>query len=146
MKIDNTISLVSSLREVVNRAFIEEMEKEGMVGLVPSHGSVLTMLFNDEELSKGAIAEGIRRDKSTVTTLVNKLIKNGYVKTRKNPKDSRSVLVSLTEKGKALEPGTWLISERIFKSLFADITEEERKAFRMVLMKLLENMRTEYGE
>jgi len=146
MKIDNTISLVSSLREVVNRAFIEEMEKEGMVGLVPSHGSVLSMLFRQEELSKGAIADGIRRDKSTVTTLINKLIKHGYVKTRKNPEDSRSILVSLTEKGKELEAGTWCISERIFETLFLDISDEERESFRTVLMKLISNMQDVYDK
>lgn len=140
MKIDNTISLISNLRESINRALIYEMQKVGIDGLVPSHGDILSQLFKHGELPKSQIAENIRRDKSTVTTLINKLIKYDYVKTRKNPEDSRSSLVSLTERGESLKPDVMLISERIFESLFANIDDEERQAFRSTLMKMLDNM------
>lgn len=140
MKIDNTLSLVSNLREAINRALVEEMNKQGIEGLVPSHGDILTRLFQHGEMPKSQIAMTIQKDKSTVTTLINKLKKLDYVKTRKNPEDSRSILVSLTDKGKALKPSFMLISERVFGALFKEIEEEERQAFRKTLKKMLENM------
>jgi len=118
---------------------VNEMEALGMDGLVPSHGDILVELFKNEEMPKSQIADNIHRDRSTVTTLVNKLIKFGYVETRKNPEDSRSVLVSLTAKGVDLKSGVMEISESIFKTLYADIDDEERRIFREVLMKIEQN-------
>jgi len=139
MKIDNTISLISRVRENLNRMLVNEMEALGMDGLVPSHGDILVELFKHGEMSKSQIADNISRDRSTVTTLVNKLIKFGYVETRKNPEDSRSVLVFLTAKGADLKSGIMEISENIFETLYADINDEERRIFRKVLMKMEQN-------
>lgn len=140
MKIDNTLKLISSLREEINKSLVSEMNKVGIEGLVPSHGDILSKLFQNGEMPKSQIAESIKKDKSTVTTLINKLIKYGYVQTRKNPEDSRSILVSMTEKGLGLRPEVTVISERIFESLFTDINDDEREAFRNTLMKMIQNM------
>ncbi|WP_430885773.1 MarR family winged helix-turn-helix transcriptional regulator [Fusibacter sp. JL216-2] len=140
MKIDNTLSLVSNLRESINRALVKEMNTQGIEGLVTSHGDILTKLFKHGELPKSQIAVSIQKDKSTVTTLINKLISLDYVQTRKNPQDSRSILVSLTDKGRALKPSFMEISERVFEALFKDIDEREKQAFRKTLKKMLENM------
>tara|TARA_Y100001933_G_C18978657_1_gene555768 strand:+ start:349 stop:780 length:432 start_codon:yes stop_codon:yes gene_type:complete len=140
MKIDNTLSLISSLRASINRALVKEMSKEGIEGLVPSHGDILTKLFKNGEMSKSQIAASIEKDKSTVTTLINKLKSLNYVKTRKNPADSRSILVSLTDKGLDLKPSFMMISERVFEALFKNIEEKEKQAFRKTLKKMLENM------
>lgn len=85
MKIDNTLSLVSNLRESINRALVKEMNTQGIEGLVTSHGDILTKLFKHGELPKSQIAVSIQKDKSTVTTLINKLISLDYVQTRKKP-------------------------------------------------------------
>ncbi len=135
MKIDNTLSLVSNLRESINRALVKEMNTQGIEGLVTSHGDILTKLFKHGELPKSQIAVSIQKDKSTVTTLINKLISLDYVQTRKNPQDSRSILVSLTDKGRALKPSFMEISERVFEALFKDIDEREKQAFRKTLKK-----------
>ncbi len=141
MKIDNTLSLVSNLRESINRALVKEMNTQGIEGLVTSHGDILTKLFKHGELPKSQIAVSIQKDKSTVTTLINKLISLDYVQTRKNPQDSRSILVSLTDKGRALKPSFMEISERVFEALFKDIDEREKQAFRKTLKKCLKTWR-----
>ena len=50
------------------------------------------------------IAKEIKKEKSTVTTLVGKLEKFGYISLKKSDEDSRSTIVSLTEKGNQLVP------------------------------------------
>jgi len=140
MKIDNSLSLISKVREKINKRLIDEMALLGMEGLVPSHGEILMQLFRNDEMPKSQIADNINKDRSTVTTLINKLLKFGYVQTRKNPEDSRSSLVSLTEKGRALKPGVMKISEKVFETLYADIDDEEREVFRKVLTKMNQNM------
>ncbi len=140
MKIDNTISRIGKVKEKVNKRLIDDMAEMGLEGLVTSHGEILSQLFNNDEMPKSQIADNINRDRSTVTTLINKLVNYGYVKTRKNPEDSRSTLVSLTDKGKGLEKGVTDISIRLYETLFADIEDEEREVFKKVLDQMYENL------
>ena len=56
------------------------------------------------------LAKQVHRTKSTVTALVEKLERNGYVLRIPDPEDSRGVLVRLTDKGRALEPAFEAIS------------------------------------
>lgn len=137
---DNTIHLIGRIREKTNNFIITELGKLGMNGVVPSHGDILATLFQYKELTMTEIANKIHRDRSTVTTLVNKLIKLGYVETKKNPEDSRSSLVYLTQKGKELEPDFKRISNMIFEIEYKDISEEEKQIFQNVLKKIYENL------
>jgi len=59
------------------------MAKRNIKGLVTSHGDILYALFQKRTLTMKEIAEGIEKDKSTVTALVNKLIAHGYVQKEK---------------------------------------------------------------
>ena len=45
----------------------------------------------------------INKDKSTITALVNKLIKMGYVEKKSEPADSRISLIALNQKGHGIE-------------------------------------------
>ena len=56
--------------------FIENKLKENDLNdLIPTHGNILTALYeSDKKLTMKEIAKKIGKDKSTVTSLVNKLI------------------------------------------------------------------------
>lgn len=140
MKADNTIYLIGRIREKANNIIIRELEQLGMTGVVPSHGDILMNLFKHKELTMTEISNKIHRDRSTVTTLVNKLMKLGYVISKKNPEDSRSSLVYLTQKGKELEKDIIRISELLFETVYKDIDEEEKQIFRRVLKKIYNNI------
>ena len=77
MRYDNTINLISRIREVSNIFIVSELEKMGMKGIAPSHGGIIAILIEHRELTMTEIAEKINKDRSTVTTLVKKLNKIG---------------------------------------------------------------------
>ena len=79
--------------------------------LVPSHGEILFRLFNDGPQTMSSMAKTIKRDPSTITTLVNKLIKYDFIKLVENQCDMRSKLIVLTNKGEAFEKEFTKISE-----------------------------------
>lgn len=139
MKIDNSIFLIGRIRENVNNFIVKELEELGIKGVVPSHGDILVSLFKQEEMTMTEIANKIHRDRSTVTTLVNKLMKLGYIKSKKNPEDSRSSIIYLTTKGKALEKDFKEISDKIFQKEYKGIDESEKEIFYRVLNKIHEN-------
>ena len=83
------------------------------------------------------LAHRVRRTKSTVTTLADKLERGGYIRRIPNPADSRSTLVELTEKGQALGPTFLRISEGLQALVARNLTPEELNTLNTLLEKCL---------
>lgn len=139
MRSEDIISLVSRIREFANTFITDEMNKYGVEGLAVSHGDIIFSLLNNEKLTMKEIAEKIEKDKSTVTALVNKLIKQGYIEKTKDILDNRVVFVTLTEKGKSLEPMFNKISEELISKVYEGISENEKEELLKTLIKIKNN-------
>ncbi len=129
-------SKISGIRHKINTYLQHRLEELGCKGLVTSHGEILFRLFNYGPLTMSQMAKTIKRDPSTVTTLVNKLRKYDFITLVENQQDMRSKLIVLTPKGEAFEKEFNKISEDLNKNLLAGISENEQK----VLLKILDKM------
>jgi DNA-binding MarR family transcriptional regulator len=85
------------------------------------------------------IAERIDRDKSTVTALVDKLVRLGYVAKERDSEDTRVVYVTLTEKGDELRPIFEEISSHVIGVFYKDISENEKEELLRILNQLYNN-------
>lgn len=139
---DNTISLISKTRKIANQFIMSEMERNKIEGLVPSHGEIILLLLSKQELTMTEISTAIHKERSTVTALIEKLKKYGYVQTKKSPNCGRTTLVYLTEKGEQLEKVFQTVSESLTDSYKQGISEEDLKTCREVLKKICENLST----
>ncbi len=139
MKTDNTIYTIGRINEKANKFLLNKLARIGFWDVAPSHGDVLVALFKHKELPMTEIANNIHRDRSTVTTLINKLIKLGYVLSKKDPQDSRSNIIFLTEKGKSFEPHFNEISQSLYEIEYKGISAEEKEIFQSVLKKIYDN-------
>jgi len=91
-------------------------------------------------LPMSEIGRIIDKDKSTITALVNKLIKRGYVEKKSEPADSRISLIALTRKGMALKPHFQLIAQKLRAQSYKGITDDERETLVNLLTKLNTNL------
>lgn len=139
METKDIISLISKVRESANRFIIGEMNRWGVTGLVPSHGDIIFALLKSETLTMKDLSERIGKDKSTVTALVDKLLKLGYVEKTRDTKDSRVIFVTLTDKGRALKPMFDAISKDLMGLVYRDISSEEKEALMYTLLKIYHN-------
>lgn len=121
--------------------FLESQIKEKEIeGLIPSHGNILTNLYEyQDKMTMKEIARRIGRDKSTVTSLVNKLEEFGYITKVNCNKDRRTVYLELTEKGLEMEEKYRKISEEVVSRAYADFAEEEKEELLRLLKKLNNN-------
>ena len=134
----NYLSIFSNaakLRAMGNTYIVDSLEKAGLKGIVPSHGDVLMLLFEKGACNMSELARGVKRTKSTMRVLVDKLEKEGYVSKSADPSDSRGVLVELTEKGRALEPVFHNISKGLNELVAKKLTREEIVFLDQVLQK-----------
>lgn len=139
MEAKDIISLISKVRDSANSFIEAEMSKWGIEGLATSHGDILFALLKNEKLTMKELAEKIDKDKSTVTALVDKLIKQGYALKTRDTEDNRVVFVTLTEKGKELEPMFDAISQKLFSTVYKDISESEKEELLITLTKIKNN-------
>lgn len=140
MNTNDVVSLISKIREKANRFIVSAMTKYGIEGIVTSHGDIINALFNNPRLTMAEIAGKIGRDKSTVTTLVDKLVRFGYVAKERDTEDTRVVYVTLTPKGSELKPIFNTISREVLNALYFDISENEKEELIRILNKIYKNL------
>ncbi|WNR42703.1 MarR family winged helix-turn-helix transcriptional regulator [Paenibacillus roseipurpureus] len=133
---DRIISILAKIIRSSNKWIEEELHQAGVEGLAPSHGDILFRLYKSESLQMNQIASLIRRDKSTVTVLVNKLIKLGYVSKQQDTSDSRISHICLTPKGKELEPIYEDISRRLIDKVYENFNPDEKEQLMNLLSKI----------
>ncbi len=136
----DTISLISRIRENANKFICSELETNGIKGIVPSHGDIMAVLFKYSKCTMKELASNIHRTKATLTVLVDKLEKIGYVKREKSSDDSRVTYITLTEKGIALKPIFEKISEKLNNLVFKNISEQEEEVLHKLLEKINKNL------
>ncbi|KDR96308.1 DNA-binding transcriptional regulator, MarR family [Peptoclostridium litorale DSM 5388] len=121
--------------------FIEKKLKEkGLDDLIPSHGNVLTALYeNGGRLTMKEIAKRIGKDKSTVTPLVEKLLKLGYVEKEKSQNDKRVTYIKLTAKGRQIESKYDQISGDVYDVAYRGFSDDEKEIFLGLLKRLNDN-------
>ena len=131
------LSLVSKIHEKGNRFIIEELKNNGAEGLVPSHGDILVCLYKNGKMTMKDIANSIHRTKPTVTVLVDKLEKLGYIKREASDEDSRSTNIVLTQKGEGFKVIFEKISKELNKMLYKNLSPEESELIEKLLRKVL---------
>ncbi|MBW1800688.1 MAG: MarR family transcriptional regulator [Deltaproteobacteria bacterium] len=139
MKTEGIISLISTIRDKANRFIFHELKARGITDIVPAHGGIFVHLFRNRELPMGEIARLIDRDKSTVTTLVEKLVKLGYLKREKDPDDHRVTIVRLTKEGKVLEADFENISKELLKCVYTGFSDQEKEMAIQLLARIKSN-------
>ena len=64
---------------------------------------VLCTLWERDGLSIGGIADTLALESSTITPLIRRLVAAGFVVRRRNERDDRQVLISLTDAGREMQ-------------------------------------------
>jgi MarR family transcriptional regulator, organic hydroperoxide resistance regulator len=133
------IGYIGKIRDKASAFLMKELKVHNMKGISPSHGDILWVLLTHDKLPMKEIAALINRDKSTVTTLVNKLIDFGYARKMADANDSRISIITLTPKGKALRKDVWDISKNLRKKAYQGLTQEDKETLMRLLVKIFSN-------
>jgi DNA-binding MarR family transcriptional regulator len=139
---NQVLSKISKVRELAYAMIERDLLSDSFEGVLPSHGNILHLLFrNQKPIPVTEIVQQTGKAKSTVTSNLKTLEKYGYIAKTVNPKDTRSILISLTEKGKQLLPLFETISERVRDVFYQNLTPEEKQAFLQTLEKIEKNLK-----
>ena len=137
---DNTAHTIAQIRKRINDFILSRLAEEGIRELAPSHGSILVVLYHEGPQPMAVLSERIERDKSTLTVLVRKLEKLGYISREADPEDSRVSIIHLTEKGFQFRALFERISEELADRIWGDTPEKDRKRTAAELSRMLDRL------
>lgn len=139
MRHEQIISLISKIRHDANNLILRELENRGIKDIVPSHGDILVRLFRIDSIPMSELADAINKKKNTVTTLVDKLVRIGYVTKASDPDDNRITLVRLTPKGLSLRKAFDDVSDSLLKTVYKGMDKNEKDTVIKLLLKINSN-------
>lgn len=131
------ISIISDIRELGRSFILKKLTENGINDLDVSHGNILTLLYSNEKLQMKELSKKIKRGKSTVTVLISKLLKNGYIKKEQSTVDKRIFYISLTEKSEKLRPLFFEISDELNLKFSNILTDQEGQVFLDISRKIV---------
>ncbi len=134
---DQLCFAVYSTNIAINRLYRPVLDR---LGLTYPQYLVLSTLWGSDGQTVGAIADRLSLESSTITPLLKRLEAAGFVTRQRNPEDERQVIVSLTDRGRAMRQDSKCLTETLLERSglpVADIVRMNREmsAFRDVLMK-----------
>ncbi|MFW5784893.1 MAG: MarR family winged helix-turn-helix transcriptional regulator [Chitinispirillaceae bacterium] len=99
----------------------------------------LLALADNEGITQDGLAKIFRVDKATVARGLSKLESQGYVVRVSDPRDRRSYLIEVTQKGKELCPEIRSILDTWENHLTCGLSGTEKEQFRKLLFRVARN-------
>jgi DNA-binding MarR family transcriptional regulator len=116
------------------------------LGLYRGQPPVLEALAEREGLTHGELAERLEITPATVTKMLQRMERAGFLVRRPDPDDLRVSRVYLTDAGRAVWAQIPRIWEQSEAETFAGFTPEERMLLRRFLLDIRKNLRVATGE
>lgn len=130
---DRLIYLISK----VYQRLITKLQKsylENGIEVTPIQGMLLFFLLKNDGSSLTQISQGLMLENPTVTGLIDRLEKSGYVKRSDHPTDRRIYLVYLTRKGTLAAKKALPIVKGLNEQIKEDYSETEIESFKKILI------------
>lgn len=122
------------------KRYIASMLRQHGVPLTPEQFMLIDLLWNEGEMTQQQLANQLKKDKNSVTMLVDAIESKGLVVRRQNTLDRRSNTVVLTDKALELKEMAKQKGISILDGMLEGISEEELHSFLNTLRLLNQNM------
>lgn len=130
---------MAKIRQVGGR-IAERMLREYNIEITAAQGRIMFALWQQDGVSINELAKKTQLGKSTLTSMLDRLEKMGYVKRRRSGQDRRKILIRRTKKDRALEGKYVEVSQQMTKLYYKDFSKNEIDRFEKDLARILNNL------
>ena len=109
-------------------------------GLTYTQYVVFLVLWENDGITVGGLCERLMLDNGTVSPLLKKMQQAGYIDRKRSEEDDRVVVITLTDKGRALQEQVKDVQEKV--ACCIDMPPEKAGMLYGLLYELLENCNT----
>ena len=130
---------MAKIRQVSGRIF-ERMLKDYDVEINSAQGRIMFALWQEDGISINELAKKTQLKKSTLTSMLDRLERMGYIERQHCRKDRRKILILRTSKDKDLEKEYVRLSQEHTKIFFRGFSEDQMDRFEGDLKRILKNL------
>ncbi len=116
------------------------------LGLYRGQPPVLWALWEQEGLTHTALAERLHVTPATMTKMLQRMEKAGFLVRRPDAEDQRVSRVYLTKAGRAIQTKVQSVWRTMETETFAEFSAQERDTLRGFLLRIRENLMQATGE
>ncbi|GAA0102336.1 hypothetical protein UT300012_30510 [Paraclostridium bifermentans] len=131
--------LINATDKIIMNNFVRKLKNNG-INITFEQFTILTMLWDNENLCQYNLAQLTNRDQASTSRLINTLIKNELIIRQCCPSDKRINRIKLTEKGQLLKAPVESIARECFEEAVNGISKEEIEQGMKFLTKISENL------
>ena len=132
--------LIAKVHQVAGRIFARLLKDHGIEEISPPLGRVLFVLWQEDGIPIGELAKRTSLEKSTLTTLLDRLEASGFAERVRSEEDRRVVLVRRTAKDRSRQRAYEEVSEKMNRLFYAGLSVQEIDRFEETLRRLLANL------
>jgi len=135
---DATKHICFNIGRVMRRVYDHYEQRLAEFHLTPPQYFVFNALCMGDGITAGELGERVHLDGSTLTGILDRMERSGYVERRPNPADRRSVLINLTGKGHEVAPRILEFADELDAKLREPFSSREIEIFECVLKAIAE--------
>jgi len=131
--------LMAKIRQVGERIFVRRL-KQHDIEINPAQGRIMFALWQKDSIPINELAKKTQLKKSTLTSMLDKLEKMGYIRRQYSKTDRRKILIKRTEKDRAMEKKYVEVSEEMTRLFYKGLSKSEIYRFEKDLKLILNNL------
>ena len=139
-------TLISQIHQISQRVWYDVLSHNGLSDLAGARGRVIFALWNEDNIPIKKLVERTSLDKATLTGIIDRLERDGYVKRIPSPDDKRATLISRTGKDEIFKSKIPEVSRQQNKLFYKGFSTSEIKEFEEYLKRILQNCKEAEAE
>ena len=132
-------TLLSQVHQVCGRVWNKILRENDMADLEGARRRIIFALWGRDDVPIKTLCEKTSLDKSTLTGIIDRLERDGYITKKPSELDKRSTLISLTGKEQEFAQKVQKVSNQMNKIFYKGFTNEEILLFDSMLERILAN-------
>ena len=136
---------VNRLSFLTRKTLSQGFEEEGLF-VSAEEWAILLILWSKGEQTPSALAEVTFRDRTTITRLIDQMVKKQFVVREHDEKDRRRVLIKASDKGQALKGELIPIAKSMIATATSGISPQDIETTVKTLSQMTNNLLTKETE
>lgn len=132
--------LISQIKQVQGRVFEKILANSGIDEFNGAQGRILYVLWQEDGLPIVEISRRTGLAKTTLTSMLDRLEKSGFLTRTPSKGDRRQFIIQLTQKAWDLSLQYNKVSDEMGELFYAGFTNDEIEGFENMLNRILKNL------
>lgn len=131
--------LISQIHQINQRIWNSILKNYNLQDLSGARGRIIFALWNTDNIPIKELVKKTSLDKATLTGIIDRLERDGFIIRSHNPQDKREIIISRTGKDEIFKTKIPAASDEQNALFYKDFSQEEIFTFEKMLKKILKN-------